>query len=158
MKFEIKHRFSGNILFSIETDNFRLAIEAAVKSDANLRNADLSDADLSDANLRNADLSDADLINANLINANLRNANLRNANLSDAKNYSENHDFFFELIRRKKRESFSTKQWAIMGQIAIHRLCWESIMKPENASILSVLEELEKDGFGEYLKKFREEA
>lgn len=29
MKFEIKHRLSGNILFSVETETLKLAIEAA---------------------------------------------------------------------------------------------------------------------------------
>ncbi len=39
MKFEIKHRFTGSVLFTIETETMRLALEAAVKSGANLRGA-----------------------------------------------------------------------------------------------------------------------
>ena len=66
MLFAIKHRFSNEILFSIETDSWRLAVEAAVKSSADLSSADLSYADLSSANLSGA--------------------NLRGANLKEAKN------------------------------------------------------------------------
>ena len=62
MKFEIKHRSSGELLFSIETDTWRLAVEAAIKQKANLRYANLSCADLSSANLRSADLRYANLL------------------------------------------------------------------------------------------------
>jgi hypothetical protein len=79
MKFEIKHRFSGAILFSIETDSWKLAVEAAIKG-----SADLSSADLSYANLRSADLSYADLSSANLSYADLSSANLSYADLSYA--------------------------------------------------------------------------
>lgn len=41
MKIEIKSRRDASILFSIETDSWRLALEAAVKSGADLRGADL---------------------------------------------------------------------------------------------------------------------
>ena len=102
--FEIKNRFTGEVLFSAECESLKICVEAAVKgntnlyttnlynadlsnadlSNANLRNAYLYNADLSNANLRNADLSNADLSNADLSNANLRNANLRNANLYNA--------------------------------------------------------------------------
>ena len=84
MKFEIKHRVSGAILFSIETDSWKLAIEAAIKGYADLRYANLRSADLRYANLRYADLSYADLSSADLSSANLRSANLRSANLRSA--------------------------------------------------------------------------
>ena len=54
MKFEIKNRWGGELLFSSETDTWRLAIEAAIKAKADLRYADLSSADLSYADLRSA--------------------------------------------------------------------------------------------------------
>jgi hypothetical protein len=79
MKIEIKNRFIGSIIFSIETDSIKLAVEAAIKS-----KADLSSADLSYANLRSADLSYADLSYANLSYANLSYANLSYANLRSA--------------------------------------------------------------------------
>ena len=89
MKFEIKHRFSGGILFSCESETLKLAVNLAIKSNADLRSADLSYAnlryaDLSSADLRSADLSYANLSYANLRYANLRFANLRYANLRSA--------------------------------------------------------------------------
>ena len=84
MKFEIKNRWSGEIIFSIETDSWRLAVELAVKSRANLSRADLSGADLSGANLSWANLSGANLSRANLSGANLSGADLSRANLSRA--------------------------------------------------------------------------
>lgn len=47
MKFEIKNRWSGELIFSIETDTWKLAVEAAIKAKANLSKADLSEANLS---------------------------------------------------------------------------------------------------------------
>jgi hypothetical protein len=69
MKIEIKSRLSGSVLFSIETENLRLAVEAAVKSGANLSGADLSGANLSGADLSGANLSRADLYGADLSGA-----------------------------------------------------------------------------------------
>ena len=57
MKIEIKNRFSGEIIFSVEAENWRFAVEAAIKSKANLSKADLSWANLSEADLSKADLS-----------------------------------------------------------------------------------------------------
>jgi hypothetical protein len=84
MKFEIKHRWSGDILFSVEAKNLKLAIEAAIKAKANLSWADLSGANLIRANLSGANLSGANLIRANLSEADLIRANLSEANLSEA--------------------------------------------------------------------------
>ena len=76
MRYEIKHRISGNILFSVETGSLKLAAEAAVKSGANLREADLERANLRGAILWGADLRGADLWEANLRGADLRGADL----------------------------------------------------------------------------------
>jgi len=84
MLIEIKNRLSGNVLFKIETENLKLAVEDAVKSRAKLSGADLSGADLYGADLSGADLSGADLYGANLSGANLSGANLSGANLSGA--------------------------------------------------------------------------
>jgi hypothetical protein len=118
IKLDILSRYTGEVKFTAEIDcaedaprslKIGLAVEWAVKnnadfsyadfsyadfSNANLSNADFSYADFSNARLWNADfsnarlgnvnLSNADLMNANLSNANLRNANLRNANLRNA--------------------------------------------------------------------------
>jgi uncharacterized protein YjbI with pentapeptide repeats len=56
MKIEIKSRFNGSVLFSLETKSLKLCVEAAVKARANLYGADLSGADLSGADLSGADL------------------------------------------------------------------------------------------------------
>ena len=59
MNYEIKHRFTGAALFSLECDSLKLCVQAALESKANLRDANLSGADLRDADLRGADLSGA---------------------------------------------------------------------------------------------------
>lgn len=46
MKIEIKNRWNGSILFSIEAANIKLALEAAVKSGASLKGASLKGARL----------------------------------------------------------------------------------------------------------------
>ena len=99
MKFEIKNRWSGEVLFSLETESFKLCVITAIKSGvdltgadlsranltrANLTGADLTGANLTDANLTRADLFRADLTGANLTGADLTGANLTGANLTDA--------------------------------------------------------------------------
>ena len=88
----IRNRRTGAVLYSHETTDerqasglaMRDAMEAAVKSSADLRSADLSCANLRSANLRSADLSSANLRSADLRSADLRSANLRSANLRSA--------------------------------------------------------------------------
>ena len=84
MKIEIKNRFSGSVIFSIEMDSWKLAVEAAIKSGASLNDADLSDADLRGAYLIGADLSGAALRGAYLRGASLSGADLIGADLSGA--------------------------------------------------------------------------
>ena len=86
MKFEIKSWLDSKILFSIEIENgtLRMALEAAVKSRANLFGAYLSGASLSRADLSGANLSEANLFGAYLSGADLSEANLSGANLSGA--------------------------------------------------------------------------
>ena len=65
MLFEIKHRFSGAVLFFLETESFKLCVEAAVKSGSDLRGSNLSGSDLSGSNLSGSNLSkikNADLV------------------------------------------------------------------------------------------------
>ena len=71
MKFEIKHRWRGEVIFTAEVGNLRLAVEAAVKKGADLTGADLTGADLTGAYLTGADLTGADLTGANLTCADL---------------------------------------------------------------------------------------
>ena len=94
MKFEIKHRISGSVLFSLETESLRLCVEAAVNAGAdltyaNLASADLRGADLTDANLARADLTGANLRGADLARADLAGAYLTDANLRGAKHVIE---------------------------------------------------------------------
>jgi uncharacterized protein YjbI with pentapeptide repeats len=84
MLFEIKSRWTGNVLFRAETGSLKLAVEAAVGSGADLRGADLRGADLRGADLRGAVLRGADLRDADLSGAVLRGADLRDADLRDA--------------------------------------------------------------------------
>jgi len=86
MKIEIKHRISGEVLFSHEQENnsWKITVGLAIKSSANLSFADLSFANLSSTNLSFADLRSADLSFANLSSANLSSADLSFANLSSA--------------------------------------------------------------------------
>ena len=84
VKFEIKSRFTGSVLFGLEADSLRLCVEAAVKARAYLGGAYLRAADLRGAYLRGADLRGADLRGANLRGADLRAADLRGADLRGA--------------------------------------------------------------------------
>jgi len=84
MKFEIKSRWNGSVLFSLETSSLKICLEAAAKSKANLFGANLFGANLSGANLSKADLLGADLFGADLSGANLSEANLSWANLFGA--------------------------------------------------------------------------
>ena len=61
MEFDIKHRRTGNILFSAEVGSIKLAVELSAE-----QGADLTGADLRGAYLRGADLTGADLRGAYL--------------------------------------------------------------------------------------------
>jgi hypothetical protein len=84
MLIEIKNRWTGIVLFSLEIGSIKLAVEAAIESSADLRSANLSGANLSGANLSGANLRSADLSGADLSGADLSGADLRSANLSGA--------------------------------------------------------------------------
>jgi len=86
---QIKHRYSGDVIFEVEVDSLKEAVVAAVKQgsdlqDADLRGADLRGAYLQDADLQGAYLQDADLQDADLRGADLQDADLRGAYLQDA--------------------------------------------------------------------------
>jgi hypothetical protein len=59
--FEIKSRFTGHVLFSLETESLKLCVEAAVKAKANLDGASLDGANLNGASLNGASLNRASL-------------------------------------------------------------------------------------------------
>jgi Pentapeptide repeats (8 copies) len=90
MKFEIKNRFDGKVLYSGDHETLKDAVKAAYLSGANLYGAYLYGAYLYGANLSGADLSGADLSGANLSGANLSGADLSGADLSGAYLYGAN--------------------------------------------------------------------
>ena len=59
MNIEIKHRYTGATIFSVEAASFKIAVELAIKGGS----------DLSHSNLRRSDLSHSDLSGSNLIDA-----------------------------------------------------------------------------------------
>jgi len=84
-KLQIKSRWnSEKILYQGEAESFKVLIEAAVKSGANLRGANLHGANLRGANLQSANLRGANLYGADLSGVNLSGANLYGANLYGA--------------------------------------------------------------------------
>ena len=85
MKVEIKHRFSGAILFALETESMRLCVEAAVQSRVSLDYASLVGARLDGASLVEASLDGASLDGARLDGASLVGARLDGASLVGAR-------------------------------------------------------------------------
>jgi len=154
--FEIKHRISGSVLFSLKTETLKLTLEAAVKAETDLTGANLTGADLRGADLTGAYLTGADLTGADLRGAYLRGADLTGADLRGAKNYVNNHDFFLALIYQQKIEAFTEAEWAMIGQVIVHRYCWGVIQERHGQGFLHVLEILDAAGFGEYAVKYRE--
>jgi hypothetical protein len=91
---------------------------------------------------------------AYLRGADLRGADLQGAYLRGAKNYSGHHSFFQEVTRQQKVETFTTEEWACIGQICIHSLCWDSIKKRFDKTAMSVFKKLSKVGFDEWEKVY----
>ena len=85
-----------------------------------------------------------------------RGANLVGANLVGAKNYSHSHDFWVEIIRREKLETFTEKEWAIIGIVYVHRLCWDSIKKRFGKKIMPIFKKLSKSGFSGWEEVYKE--
>ena len=112
--------------------------------------------DLRCTDLRGADLRGADLGGANLGGADLGYANLGGANFGDARNYYLSHDFAIEIIHRQDIKIFTEKEWAIIGQVCVHRFCWGDIKKKYGKNIMPVFKKITKAGFGEYENKYRE--
>jgi len=123
---------------------------------ADLSGAYLRGADLGGADLSGAYLGDADLRGAYLGGAYLSGADLRGADLRGAEHYYGSHDFAIEIIRRQKVKIFIQKEWAVIGQIVIHRFCWDTILKKYKKEGISIAKKLAKAGFDEYLKRIKE--
>ena len=108
------------------------------------------------AYLEGAYLRGVNLAGANLGGANLAGVNLAGAYLGGAKNYVSNHDFFAEIIRRQKLETFTEKEWAMIGRIIIHRLCWDTIKKRYGKRIMPMFKKLSKTGYDGWEIKYKE--
>jgi uncharacterized protein YjbI with pentapeptide repeats len=76
MKFEIKNRFSGEVMFKIEGDSFKLAFSAAVKSGQAFKEADLSNQDFSGLIL--------DCINSRFDNSSFDNSSFDNSSFDNS--------------------------------------------------------------------------
>ena len=133
MKIEIKNRWDNKVLVSGKYENIKDCLEK--NRDANLRYS----------NLRYSDLGGSDL----------RYSNLRYSDLSGIKNYSEHHTIFQEVVRQQKIDTFTQKEWSIIGQIIVHRLCWDSIKKRFNKSAMGIFKKLKKVGFDEWEEKYK---
>jgi len=124
-------------------------------SGSNLCDSNLRGSDLRYSNLRYSDLSGSNLCDSNLRGSDLRYSNLRYSDLSGIKNYSEHHTIFQEVVRQQKIDTFTQKEWSIIGQIIVHRLCWDSIKKRFNKSAMGIFKKLKKVGFDEWEEKYK---
>ena len=134
MKIEIRNRFDNKIILSGKYASIKECLEK--NRGADLRSANLGGADLEGANLWGADLG--------------------SANLGSAKNYLNSHYFFQEIVKRQKIDTFTQKEWSIIGQIIIHKLCWDSIRKRFNKSAIKIFKKLSKVGFNAWEAKYEE--
>jgi hypothetical protein len=58
-------------------------------------------------------------------------------------------------VRRETVDTFSVNLWGAIGQIIVHRLCWNSIKKRFGKKMLKVFKVLADKGFGEYLERYK---
>ena len=158
MKIEIKNRWDNKVLVSGKYENIKDCLEKNRGSDlrdSNLRDSNLSYSNLRHSNLRGSNLSGSNLSGSDLCGSNLRDADLRGSNLSGIKNYSEDHTIFQEVVIQQKIDTFTQKEWSIIGQIIVHRLCWGSIRKRFNKSAMGIFKKLKKVGFDEWEEKYK---
>jgi len=88
--YELKNRFTGEVIFSLECESFKVCVEGCIKAGISLKSANLEYANLESANLQSASLKYANLRSANLRSASLESANLKYANLEYANLKSAN--------------------------------------------------------------------
>ena len=93
---------------------------------------------------------------ADLRGAYLEGADLYGADLRGAKNYSENREFFMQLVRNNLIK-FSVGQQEIASRIFALEFCWETIKKEYGKEMGSIFKILKDLGWGEYSDKWKEE-
>jgi hypothetical protein len=130
----------------------RLSGEVIAQGDGSIRVL----AEENKTNLRGADLRGANLGGADLEGAYLEGANLRGAYLEGVKNYSESHEVFQEIIRQQKCDTFTNSDWAIIGRIIVHRLCWDTIKNKFGKTAMTVFKKLSACGYSEWEERYKE--
>lgn len=171
----IRNRFTGDVIICGEYKSIKDCLER--NRDMDLRNADLQcadlrgtdlrgmnfqDADLRDTDLqladfRGTDLRDTDLQNADLLGTDLRGADFQDTVLQDVRNYHDSHDIFQEVIRRQPIKCFTEAEWAIIGQIIVHRSCWKEIKDLYGRRISTIRRKLTGLGYKEFEIKHKEQ-
>ena len=58
---EIKHRYTGRVIYSCKAETFKACAERAVKGKVNLREADMIEANMIGADMRGADMREANM-------------------------------------------------------------------------------------------------
>jgi uncharacterized protein YjbI with pentapeptide repeats len=117
MNYEIKHRFTGAVLFSLECDSLKLCVQAAVKAKADLRDSDLRGSNLRDSDLRGSNLRDSDLSYSDLRGSNLRDSDLRGSDLSYSDlSYSDLRDSDLSYSDLRGSDLRGSKEAAQLGQ------------------------------------------
>jgi hypothetical protein len=125
MKYSIKNRWNGSVLFEAEIEcgadategiKLGLAVRVALKARAylavaNLAGANLAGADLAGAYLAGADLAGADLAGADLARANLAGANLRSFKADMWLTLSQNKSEVVGLIKALKEGRVDGSQY-----------------------------------------------
>ena len=150
MLFEIKSRFSEQVLFSLDCNNLKTCVEAAVKAevslrdsdlrgndlrdsdlhDSDLRYSDLSGSDLRDSDLRGSDLRDSDLRYSDLRYSDLRGSDLRGSDLRGSDLSWNSHDLLAEILSREAGEDIKLSSFA--GLVLLNRnWCWEKWLSVE---------------------------
>jgi len=141
----------------IKTVNGKVIAESKAKGMTIKRLAEKYRDKLDYACLTDADLSGINLFYANdLFQADLSFAILDNTKLTGIKGYSDSHEIFFELCRRQPTGTFNLKELAIIGELSLHRPCWDVIKKRYGKTALSIAKKLAKAGWDEYYRKYKE--
>ena len=132
MKIEIKHRWTGEIIFAHEAEenSVKITLRAAIEARANLTGAGLTGADLRGANLTGANLTGANLRGANLTGANLTGADLTGADLTGANvDFSFGWSFHCRNSRFKFGIKFSYQVFAHLASCECDDPEWAEIRK-----------------------------
>ena len=61
------------------------------------------------------------------------------------------------MIRLEPLETFTDKEWVMVGQILVYRMCWNTIKERFGKKILRIGKILAEKGFDEYLNHYKEE-